>query len=89
MVTNEGWREELKMNNVKEIWIRKERKNMNKKGKIRRHCRPNFYPHVKENYIGGGIWHLWKNSEMQVKFWSGYPKRRCLIFFYISKKLDG
>jgi hypothetical protein len=89
MVTKEDWREELKMKNMKEMWTRKERKNMNKKGKIRRYCCPNFSPDVKENYIVGGIEHHWENSGMQVKFCSGYPKRRRLVFSYISRKLDG
>jgi len=49
------WREELKMKNMKEMWTRKEKKNKNKKGKIGSYCCPYFCPHVKENYIGGGI----------------------------------
>jgi len=49
------WREELKMKNVREMWIRMERKNTNKKRKIRRYFCPYFCPHVKENYISGDI----------------------------------
>jgi hypothetical protein len=49
------WREELKMKNVKEMWVRNRRKNTNKKGKIRKYCCLYFCPHVKENDIGRGI----------------------------------
>jgi hypothetical protein len=48
-------REELKIKNAKEMWIRKGRKTKNEKGKIKRYCCPYFCPHVNKNYIGGDI----------------------------------